>query len=82
MATKYPPFVNAYGKIGNVLNGIKSAAVPPKFTQDFLTTVLGLTSSSYRAMIPLLNLFEYKDTFLSKVWQWIGTSLSRPCMFD
>ncbi len=61
MATKYPPFVNAYGKIGDVLEGIKSAAVPPKFTQDFLTTVLGLTSSSYRAMIPLLKRLNFLD---------------------
>lgn len=61
MATKYPPYVNAYGKIGDILGGIKSAAVPPKFTQDFLSTVLGLTSSSYRAMIPLLKRLNFLD---------------------
>lgn len=58
---KYPPYVNAYGKIPDVFNGIKSASVPPKFTLDFLSTVLGLTSSSYRAMIPLLKKLKFLD---------------------
>lgn len=58
---KYPPYVNAYGKISDIFNGIKSASVPPKFTNDFLTTVLGLKSSSYRAMIPLLKKIDFLD---------------------
>lgn len=58
---KYPPYVNAYGKIPDVFNGIKSASVPPKFTIDFLSTVLGLKSSSYRAMIPLLKKLNFLD---------------------
>jgi len=58
---KYPPYVNAYGKIPDVFNGIKSASVPPKFTIDFLSTVLGLKSSSYRAMIPLLKKLDFLD---------------------
>ena len=58
---KYPPYVNAYGKISDVFEGIKSASVPPKFTYDFLSTVLGLTSSSYRAMIPLLKKLDFLD---------------------
>ncbi len=58
---KYPPYVNAYGKISDVFDGIKSASVPPKFTYDFLNTVLGLTSSSYRAMIPLLKKLDFLD---------------------
>jgi hypothetical protein len=55
---EYPPYVDAYGKIADIFHGIKKASVPPKFTQDFLSTVLGLTSSSYRAMIPLLKKLE------------------------
>jgi len=55
MANKYPPYVNAYGKIGELLEAIKSASVPAKFTFDFLHTVLGLKSTSFRAMIPLLK---------------------------
>lgn len=58
---KYPPYVNAYGKISDIFKEIKKASVPPKFTQDFLTTVLGLKSSSYRAMIPLLKKLNFLD---------------------
>lgn len=58
---KYPNYVNAYGKIPDVFEGIKRAAVPPKFTIDFLNTVLGLRSSSYRAMIPLLKKLNFLD---------------------
>lgn len=61
MANKYPPFVNAYGKISELFSKIKEAAVPPKFTMDFLHTVLGLKSSSYRAMIPFLKRLEFLD---------------------
>jgi hypothetical protein len=35
--------------------------VPPKFTQDFMNSVLGLKSSSYRAMIPLLKKMGFID---------------------
>lgn len=58
---KYPPYVNAYGKISDVFNAIRKASVPPKFTLDFLSTVLGLKSSSYRAMIPLLKKLDFLD---------------------
>lgn len=56
---KYPPYVDATGKIADVFREIKKASVPAKFTQDFLSTVLGLKSSSYRAMIPLLKKLGY-----------------------
>jgi len=52
---KYPPYVNAYGGISKLLAKIKIASVPGKFTRDFLSTVLGLKSSSYHAMIPLFK---------------------------
>ena len=58
---KYPPFVNAYGKIPDLFTAIKSASVPPKFTYDFLNTSLGLKSSSFRAMIPLLKKLGFLD---------------------
>jgi hypothetical protein len=63
MATQseYPPYVSGYGGIPKLFAKIKEAAVPPKFTQDFLTTVLGLKSSSYRAMIPLLKKLGFID---------------------
>jgi hypothetical protein len=58
---EYPPYVNAYGKIKDIFIKIKEAAVPPKFTQDFLHTKLGLKSSSYRAMISLLKRLRFID---------------------
>lgn len=61
MAIDYPPYVNGYGGIPNLFKKIKQAAVPTKFTQDFMTTVLGLKSSSYRAMIPLLKKLGFID---------------------
>ncbi len=58
---KYPPYVNAYGNISNLFSAIKISSVPPKFTQDFLSTMMGLKSSSYRAMIPFLKRLEFID---------------------
>lgn len=57
----YSPYVNGYGGIPKLFAEIKSAAVPPKFTQDFMSTLLGLKSSSYRAMIPLLKKLGFID---------------------
>jgi hypothetical protein len=58
---EYPPYVNAYNGIPTLFEKIKAAAVPPKFTMDFLSTVLDLKSSSYRAMIPLLKKLGFID---------------------
>lgn len=61
MAISYPPYVNGYGGIPTLFKKIKEAAVPTKFTQDFMTSMLGLKSSSYRAMIPLLKKLGFID---------------------
>ena len=58
---KYPPYVNGYGQLSKLFSEIKQASVPPKFTQDFMSTMLGLKSSSYRAMIPLLKNLGFLD---------------------
>jgi Family of unknown function (DUF5343) len=58
---EYPPYVNAYNGIPTVFQKIKTAAVPPKFTVDFLSTALDMKSSSYRAMIPLLKKLGFID---------------------
>jgi hypothetical protein len=50
-----PPYMNAYGKISPILEKIKVASTPPRFTQDFLETKLGFPSSSVRAILPLLK---------------------------
>ncbi|WDF54351.1 DUF5343 domain-containing protein [Mucilaginibacter sp. KACC 22063] len=59
--TKYPPYMDAYNAVPKVLDEIKKASVPPKFTLDFLASVLGLGSSSYRAIIPILKKLEFLD---------------------
>lgn len=56
-----PPYVNAYNGIPLLFGKIKAAAVPPKFTVDFLSTALDMKSSSYRAMIPLLKKLGFID---------------------
>lgn len=61
MPIEYPPYVTGYGGIPTLFKKIKEAAVPAKFTQDFLTTILGLKSSSFRPMIPLLKKLGYID---------------------
>jgi hypothetical protein len=61
MATKYPPYVNAYGKLPELFREIKKASVPTKFTHDFMSTMLGLKSTSFRAMIPLLKNLGFLD---------------------
>lgn len=61
MAIQYPPYVNGYNGVSKLFAGIREAAVPAKFTQDFLNTVLGFKSSSYRAMIPLLKKLGFVD---------------------
>ena len=58
---KYPPYVNAYGNLSKLLSKIKIASVPQKVTQDFFSTVLGLKSSSYQPMIPLLKKLGFID---------------------
>lgn len=45
----------AYGYITKALNGIKSAATPERFSQDFLATVLNLKGGSPRPVIPFLK---------------------------
>jgi hypothetical protein len=57
----YPPYVFAYGKLSELFNKIKEAEVPPKVTIDFIYTKLGLKSTSYRAMIPLLKKLGFID---------------------
>lgn len=58
---KFPPYINAYNSIPILFGKIREAAVPTKFTNDFLATILGLTSSSHRALIPLLKRVDFLD---------------------
>lgn len=49
------PYLNAYGNISKVLERIRTAATPERFTQDFLSTKLGLTGGGARPLIPFLK---------------------------
>lgn len=57
-----PPYMNAHGKIGAVLEKIKTASQPPRFTNDFLYTKLSIKSNSVRPVIPLLKRLGFLGT--------------------
>jgi hypothetical protein len=57
-----PPYVNAYGKLGALFGKIREASTPPKFTQDYLETMLGFKSSSDRAFPSLLKRLGFLDS--------------------
>jgi hypothetical protein len=50
-----PPYMFGYGTIPKVLEKIKAASTPPRFTQDFLATKLGFPGGTPKPMIPLLK---------------------------
>lgn len=55
MGNQTPPYMNAYGNIGKALKKIKAAQTPPRFTQDFLATTLGLSGGSAKPVIPFFK---------------------------
>lgn len=57
----YPPYHTSYGKLPKLFEKIQEAAVPSKFTQDFLETMLGFKSTSDRAFIGLLKRLGFLD---------------------
>lgn len=55
MATNNPPYMTATGLVSKILDKIKVAATPDRFTQDYLATELGFAGGSARAFIPLVK---------------------------
>ena len=49
----YPPFTHAYSGLNKILEKVKTAKTPDRFTYDYLNTTLGFKSSGARAFIPL-----------------------------
>lgn len=49
----YPPFMNATGNVKKILDKIKVAKTPDRFTHDFLSETLGFTGGSSRPFISL-----------------------------
>lgn len=62
MAEAKLPFMNAYGNITKVLNKIKDAATPDRFTHDYLGTKLGMKGGSPRPVIPFLKRMGFLGT--------------------
>lgn len=54
-----PPFMNSTGLIGKIFEKIQQAKVPPRYTLDFQTTVLGFGSGSARPFIPFLKRLDF-----------------------
>lgn len=50
---EYPPYMMASGTVPKVLQKIKDAKTPDRFTQDYLATKLGFPGGSAKAFIPL-----------------------------
>src|SRR4030042_4869405 len=57
MATDYPYMVSN-NKIGPILEKMRTAAKPQKFTHEFLKNI-GFSSSNDRAIIPLLKKLSF-----------------------
>ncbi|TXK18649.1 DUF5343 domain-containing protein [Homoserinibacter sp. GY 40078] len=49
------PYMPSVVNVGSILEKIKGAGTPPKFTHDFLKSTLGFSSSNDRAMIKVLR---------------------------
>lgn len=54
-ASSKVPYLQAYGSLKKALDKITKATVPPKFTQDFLSTTLDLSGGGARPVIPYLK---------------------------
>ena len=55
------PYLSSNKNIGELFRKIASAAVPTKFTQEFLQTTIGLSGSNDRPLIPLLRNLGFLD---------------------
>lgn len=56
------PYVLRVGTLTKILEKIKTAAVPERFTQDFLDTKLGFKGGTARAAIPLFKKIGFLAT--------------------
>lgn len=54
-ASSKVPYLQAYGNLKKALDKITRATVPPRFTQDFLSTTLDLSGGGARPVVPYLK---------------------------
>jgi hypothetical protein len=62
MAAEYPPFINGYGTAAKILNKMKEAQTPDRFTQDFLSTKLGFPGGTAKPFIPLAKCIGFLES--------------------
>lgn len=55
MAKSTLPYLASYGYIPKVLEKIKQAKTPPRFSQDYLSTTLQLSGGAAKPLIPFLK---------------------------
>jgi len=55
------PYLASNKNVGELFSKIASAAVPPKFTQEFLQKTIGLKGTNDRNLIPLLRNLGFLD---------------------
>jgi hypothetical protein len=62
MAADYPPFMNGYGTAVKILNKMKEAQTPDRFTQDFLSTKLGFPGGTAKPFISLAKRIGFLES--------------------
>lgn len=62
MAAEYPPFMNGYGTATKILNKMKEAQTPDRFTQDFLSTKLGFPGGTAKPFIALAKRIGFLES--------------------
>lgn len=87
MSASYPPYMNSTGLISKILDKIKVAATPERFTQDFLSTELGFNGGSARAFISFAKRIGFlstdgSPTDLYKQFRNTNTAISTAAMAE
>lgn len=55
------PYLSSNKNVGELFSKIASAAIPPKFTQEYLQKTIGLKGTNDRPLIPLLRNLGFLD---------------------
>ena len=73
-------YITNHGTVKNVLEKIITASKPDKFTQDYLSTVLGMSGGGARAVIPILKRvgFLTSDGTPTEIYSKFRTDSGRP----
>jgi Family of unknown function (DUF5343) len=85
--SKNPPYMTSHGRINFILDKIKHAKTPDRFTNDFLKTVIGAKASNDRPFIGLAKRIELLNqdgspTDLYKKFRSTDTNVSKAAMAE